>query len=287
MSPKSSPTKAAVPNNKAKRRPHNKSAAEEMPLAQAAAAHASQAAAASAASQTILDVQDIHTFIGQYHILQGVSVQARLGSITALLGRNGAGKTTTLKSILGLTPPRQGKVFFQGREIHSPLVHLPAYEIAALGIGFVPEHRAIFRDLSVAENLKIAERRPGDLARKQELIFSLFPDLKRLIHLPGTHLSGGQQQMLAIARALVPDNSLLLIDEPSEGLAPVIIESLMHAIRSLAANTTILLVEQNFLVASKLADSYIIIEEGRSVKTGQMADLIHDQATVQRYLGAA
>lgn len=231
----------------------------------------------------ILDVQDIHTFIGQYHILQGVSVQAPKGSITALLGRNGAGKTTTLKSILGLTPPRQGGVIFEDREIQG----MRSFDIAALGIGFVPEHRAIFRDLSVEENLKIAERKKGDYARKMEFIFSLFPDLKRLISLPGTNLSGGQQQMLAIARALVADNQLLLIDEPSEGLAPVLIEQLMKAIKQLSAESSVILVEQNFLVASKLAEHYVIIEEGRSVKHGKMKDLVDDEATIHRYLGAA
>ena len=231
----------------------------------------------------ILDVQDIHTFIGQYHILQGVTVQVPKGSITALLGRNGAGKTTTLKSILGLTPPRQGKVIFEDKEIQG----MSSFDIASLGIGFVPEHRAIFRDLSVEENLKIAERKKRDYARKQEFVFSLFPDLKRLISLPGTNLSGGQQQMLAIARALVPDNRLLLIDEPSEGLAPVLIEQLMEAIKQLSTKSSIILVEQNFLVASKLAEHYIIIEEGRSVKNGRMKDLVNDKATIQRYLGAA
>ena len=232
---------------------------------------------------TILDIQDIHTFIGQYHILQGVSVRVPKGSITALLGRNGAGKTTTLKSILGLTPPRQGKVVFEEREIQG----MRSFDIASLGIGFVPEHRAIFRDLSVEENLRIAERKKGDYARKQEFIFSLFPDLKRLITLSGTNLSGGQQQMLAIARALVADNHLLLIDEPSEGLAPVLIEQLMKAIRQLSAESTVVLVEQNFLVASKLAEYYVIIEEGRSVKEGKMKDLVNDKETIHRYLGAA
>lgn len=231
----------------------------------------------------LLEVGQIHTFIGQFHILQGVSLAVPKGAITALLGRNGAGKTTTLKSILGLTPPREGSVVFEGQAIHGRR----SFDIAALGIGFVPEHRAIFRDLSVAENLKIAERKKGDFARKEEFIFSLFPDLKRLIHLPGTNLSGGQQQMLAVARALVPDNKLLLIDEPSEGLAPVLIEQMMAAIQELAAETTVLLVEQNFVVASKLAQQYVIIEEGQSVKQGLMADLVDDRATIHRYLGAA
>jgi branched-chain amino acid transport system ATP-binding protein len=229
----------------------------------------------------ILEVQGIHTFIGQFHILEGVSLAAAAGSITAVLGRNGAGKTTTLKTVLGLTPPREGRVLFKGEEINGRR----PYDIAAMGIGFVPEHRAIFRDLTVRENLQIAERKKGDLARKEEFIFTLFPDLKRLIKLPGTNLSGGQQQMLAVARALVPDNELLLIDEPSEGLAPVIIEQMMAAIRQLSAHTTVLLVEQNFVVASKLAERYVIIDEGQTVKTGLMAELVRDQTTIRRYLG--
>lgn len=233
--------------------------------------------------ENLLEVRDVHTFIGQYHILQGVSLTLRKGGILALLGRNGAGKTTTLKTILGLTPPRQGEVSFGGQLIHE----MRSFDIAALGIGFVPEQRAIFRDLSVEENLKIAERKRGDLQRKQEMIFSLFPDLQRLIHLPGTHLSGGQQQMLAIARALVADNQLLLIDEPSEGLAPVVIEQMILAIQQLSVESTILLVEQNFIVASQLAEDYVIVEEGQSVKAGKMADLVKDEQTIQRYLGAA
>jgi len=233
--------------------------------------------------ENILEVQDIHTFIGQYHILQGVNVTVPKGSITALLGRNGAGKTTTLKSILGLTPPRQGKVTFEGHEVQG----MRSFEIASMGIGFVPEHRAIFRDLTVEENLKLAERKKGDYLRKKDFIVNLFPDLQRLIALPGTSLSGGQQQMLAIARALVADNRLLLIDEPSEGLAPVIIEHMMSAIRTLSKDSTVILVEQNFLVASQLAEYYVIIEEGRSVQAGRMKDLVNDKAAIHRYLGAA
>jgi branched-chain amino acid transport system ATP-binding protein len=231
----------------------------------------------------LLEVQDIHTFIGQFHILQGVSLAVPEGSITAVLGRNGAGKTTTLKSILGLTPPRQGRVVFAGQEIQGR----PAYEIAAMGVGYVPEHRAIFTDLTVAENLRIAERRRGDLDRKADFIFGLFPDLKRLYRLPGGHLSGGQQQMLAIARALVPDNRLLLIDEPSEGLAPILIQELMGAIRRLSEEVTVVLVEQNFQMASQLADRYVIIDDGRSVRSGPMSELLDDEETVRRYLGAA
>ncbi len=231
----------------------------------------------------LLEVRGIHTNIGQFHILEGVTVEVPAGGIVALLGRNGAGKTTTLKSILGLTPPRSGQVIFDGQEIQGRR----SFEIASLGIGFVPENRGIFRDLSVLENLKIAERRKGDLERKSGVIFELFPDLQRLIKLPGTHLSGGQQQMLAVARAMVPDNKLLLIDEPSEGLAPVIIEAMMEAIRKLSAHTTVVLVEQNFIVASQLAQRYVIVEEGRSVQSGDMSDLVKDKATIHRYLGAA
>ena len=231
----------------------------------------------------LLEVQNIHTFIGQYHILQGVDLRVPRGSITALLGRNGAGKTTTLKTILGLTPQRAGQVICDGHTVQG----MRSFEIASLGIGFVPEHRAIFRDLTVEENLKIAERVKGDYALKSEFIFGLFPDLKRFITLSGASLSGGQQQMLAIARALVADNRLLLIDEPSEGLAPVIIEHMISAIRQLSEQSTVVLVEQNFLVASQLAEYYVIIEEGRSVLSGLMKELVQDKATIHRYLGAA
>ena len=235
------------------------------------------------ASNDLLQVETIHTFIGQFHILEGVSLRVSRGSITALLGRNGAGKTTTLKSIIGLYAPRTGQILFDGRPINGR----PAYDIAALGIGYVPEHRAVFRDLTVEENLKIAERRKGDLARHSDLIFELFPDLKRFLRLPGGQLSGGQQQMLAIARALVPDNQLLLIDEPSEGLAPVIIESIVAALRKLSAHTTVLLVEQNFKMASDLADDYYILDDGQSVNSGRMIDLVNNAALISKYLGVA
>lgn len=234
-------------------------------------------------SAPVLVIDNIHTFIGQFHILEGVSVSVPQGSITVLLGRNGAGKTTTLKSVMGITPPSSGSIRFHGE----PLAGKASNTIAQLGIGFVPEHRAIFRDLTVKENLQIAERKRGDLARRGDLIFDLFPDLKRLYALPGGQLSGGQQQMLAVARALVPDNKLLLIDEPSEGLAPVIIEQLMRAIARLTDHAAVLLVEQNFRVASRLATQYVIIDEGQSVAQGAMADIVKDEALIQRYLGVA
>jgi branched-chain amino acid transport system ATP-binding protein len=231
----------------------------------------------------ILEVRDIHTFIGQFHILEGVSVTVDSGGITVLLGRNGAGKTTTLRSIIGLTPPARGSIHFDGKPINGKSTHA----IAQLGIGYVPEHRAIFKSLSVRENLQLAERARGDYIRKSDFIFELFPDLKRLIDLPGGKLSGGQQQMLAVARAMIPDNRLLLIDEPSEGLAPVIIEQLIAAIQRLSSQVSVLLVEQNFRVARKLAQHYVIIEEGRSPLTGLMRDLEQNPALIQRYLGVA
>ena len=232
---------------------------------------------------TILEVHEIHTFIGQFHILEGVSFDVSQGSVTVLLGRNGAGKTTTLRSIMGLLKASNGEIIFNGNS----LIGKPAYDIARLGIGYVPENRAIFRQLSVAENLKIAERRRGQLDGRIALIFDLFPDMERLYNWPAGQLSGGQQQMLAIARALVPDNSLLLIDEPSEGLAPVLIQQMMHAIRQLSDHTTVLLVEQNFRVASQLGDRYAIIEDGRSVHHGLMKNLVNDHELIQRYLGTA
>lgn len=238
---------------------------------------------AASSDSYVLEVQAIHTFIGQFHILEDVSVMVPKGSITVLLGRNGAGKTTTLRSIMGMTPPRQGKIVFEGQSLSGQR----PFTIAQMGIGYVPEHRAIFKGLSVRENLELAERKKGDLARKSDFIFELFPDLKRLYHLPGGSLSGGQQQMLAIARVLVPDNRLLLIDEPSEGLAPVIIEQLMSAIRKLSGQSTVLLVEQNFRMASKLADRYVIIDDGQSVGNGKMTDLVKDSGLIQRYLGVA
>lgn len=231
----------------------------------------------------LLEVKGIHTFINQFHILEGVDVSVYPGEIVVLLGRNGAGKTTTLRSIMGLADVRHGEITFESR----PITRMRPYKVAQLGIGYVPENRAIFTDLSVLENLKIAERKTGDLDQRIDFIYSIFPDLKRLSHLGGGQLSGGQQQMLAVARALVPENTLLLIDEPSEGLAPVLIEQMMGAIRQLSDHTTILLVEQNFRMASRLANRFVIIEEGKSVVAGEMAELVDNEALINKYLGAA
>lgn len=234
-------------------------------------------------ADALLEINDIHTFIGQFHILEGVSVRVPRGGITVLLGRNGAGKTTTLRSIIGLNTVSHGNILYRGESLLKQSVH----KITQRGIGYVPEHRAIFKELTVRENLEIAAREKDDVAKKRDLIFDLFPDLERLYDLPGGNLSGGQQQMLAIARALVPDNDLLLIDEPSEGLAPIIIEQLINAIKQLSADKTVLLVEQNYRVASLLADHYVIIDDGQSVVSGTMESLADNADLIQRYLGVA
>ncbi len=232
--------------------------------------------------EPLLELDEVNTYIGQFHILEGVSLAVQMGTVTVLLGRNGAGKTTTLRTIMGLTPPRSGRIVLAGQEIQGRAPH----HIAQLGIGYVPEHRGIFASLSVEENLRLAERQKGDLERKADLIFTLFPDLKRLIKLGGRNLSGGQQQMLAVARALVPDNKLLLVDEPTKGLAPVVVEAVMEAIHRLRETITVLLVEQNYLVASDVGEHYAIMDVGRVVSAGPMAELKAHPEIVERYLGA-
>jgi len=229
----------------------------------------------------VLELRGVHTFIGSFHILKGVSFRVEPGSLTALLGRNGVGKTTTLRTIMGLWPAAEGSIRFLGEEIRGR----PTHEIAAMGIGYVPEHRGIFRGLTVEENLRLAERRRGDLARRADWIFGLFPDLKAALKKPAGLLSGGQQQMLAIARALVPESRLLLIDEPSEGLAPMLVEQVMEAIHRLREEMPILLVEQNFHAIQHLADRYVLMEDGRVVRSGPMAELLGNREWLQRYLG--
>jgi branched-chain amino acid transport system ATP-binding protein len=230
---------------------------------------------------TLLKVEGLHTYIGQFHILQGVQMAVEAGGVTMLLGRNGAGKTTTLKTIIGLLAPSQGRVALGDRAIGG----LPAYEVARFGIGYVPEDRGVFVDLTVEENLMLAERKRGQLAARKSFLLDLFPDMGRFWNQKGGRLSGGQQQMLAISRALVPDNQLLLIDEPSKGLAPIIVEHLAQALNQLKSQTTIVLVEQNFWLASACGDRYTILDDGRTVHEGKMADLAGDEALQARYLG--
>jgi len=230
----------------------------------------------------ILSLQKVETYISQYHILQGINFEAKEGEVSVLLGRNGAGKTTTLKTIIGLTPASKGTITFEGKNV----TKLPPYDIANLGIGYVPEDQGIFAQLTVEENMKVAIRKETDsVMQKQAYILELFPDLKTFWKKPGGNLSGGQKQMLSMARAFVNDSKLLLIDEPSKGLAPIIIEKVMEAITEMKKHTSIVLVEQNFMMASKIGDTFTLIDDGRTVQTGPMRALIEDEQLKRKYLG--
>jgi branched-chain amino acid transport system ATP-binding protein len=231
----------------------------------------------------LLTLTGVVVSIGDNPVLHDVSLSVPKGALTVVFGRNGAGKTTTLRTIIGLLKHRSGQVVYAGEE----LGRYRPFERARMGIGFVPEQRAIFSDLTVEENLRIAERARGDLAAREDEIYTLFPDLYRLRSIGGTNLSGGQQQMLAIARALVPDNELLLVDEPFEGLAPVIVELLLEAFKRVAETRTVLMVEQNFRAASEIAQSAVVIAEGETVYEGAMADLFQRTDFVERYLGVS
>jgi branched-chain amino acid transport system ATP-binding protein len=230
----------------------------------------------------ILELEDVHTYIGQHHILQGVSFSVRADTVTVLLGRNGAGKTTTMQTIVGLLRPRRGLIRYDGRAIQGR----PPYEVVRLGLGYVPEGQGIFATLTVDENLKVAMLGdPVTTAARLQRVFDLFPDLLRFRRARAGTLSGGQKQMLAIARALVNRNRLLLIDEPSKGLAPIIVEHLITALREMKAEATILLVEQNFAMAAALGDDFYLIDDGRVVQGGPMDALVRDEALKRRYLG--
>jgi len=231
---------------------------------------------------SLLEIEDLHTYIGQHHILQGVSLRIRHDAVTVLLGRNGAGKTTTMRTVMGLLHPRRGVVRYDGHEIH----RLPPYEIARLGIGYVPEGQGIFATLTVDENLRVAQLSEGAPARERlQHIFGLFPDLERFRRARAGTLSGGQKQMLAIARAFINPNRLLLIDEPSKGLAPIIVEHLVEALSAMKRHATVLLVEQNFAMAQALGDDFYLIDDGRTVHQGSMASLAADDALKKKYLG--
>ncbi|NGP61781.1 ABC transporter ATP-binding protein [Paenibacillus thiaminolyticus] len=233
---------------------------------------------------TLLQVQGIETHIGQFHILQGVTFEVKAGEIMVVLGRNGAGKTTALRSIMGLNPVSRGEIRFQGERIEA----LPTHRIARQGIGYVPEDQGIFPELTVGETMRIAMRR-NDAGTKARLEWALelFPDLRAFWGRKSGLLSGGQKQMLAISRAYVNDNRLLLIDEPSKGLAPIMVEKLMQAIEQMKAKTTVLLVEQNFMMASRIGDRYVLMDEGRIVAAGTMAELRQDETIRRKYLGIA
>lgn len=233
-------------------------------------------------AEAILKAEGIHAFIGKHHILQGVSFEVHPGKVTVFLGRNGAGKSTTLRTIMGLLPPSQGTVLFKNRAIQ----HMKPYEISRLGIGFVPEDRGIFNLLTVEENFRVAMLQEDGKSREMmETIFEIFPDLKKFWKAKAGILSGGQKQMLAIARPLVNRNELLLIDEPSKGLAPIVIDHLIDSINKLKEYSVIILVEQNFYMASNLGDDFCLFDDGKTVHKGEMKELVQNEELKKRYLG--
>jgi len=230
----------------------------------------------------LLELKEIHTFYGKSYILQGISLNVNQDEVVCLLGRNGAGKTTTIKSIIGIVHPKLGSIKFKGEEI----VRKEPYEIARLGIGYVPEDRRVFPDLTVKENLEVMPQR--NVSKQEgwsvEKIFHLFPGLDKLQKSKGMELSGGEQQMLTIARTLMGNPEILLLDEPSEGLAPLIVKELEKLIRRIKDHTTILLVEQNSRFATKLSDRGYIIEKGKVHFEGNIEDLKKNSEIKERYL---
>ncbi|MGH7419582.1 MAG: ABC transporter ATP-binding protein [Candidatus Rokuibacteriota bacterium] len=229
----------------------------------------------------MLDVESIHTYYGDSHVLHGVSLRVGPGEAVALLGRNGAGKTTAIRSIVGFTPPRDGRVVFEGQAIE----RWPAYRIARRGLALVPQGRRIFAPLSVRENLVLGARSSGWTL---ERVFALFPRLREREGQSGGTLSGGEQQMLAIGRALLTNGRLLLLDEPSEGLAPLIVREIGRILLALKAERmSLLLVEQNYHLALRLADRVYVMNKGQIVYEGTPAGLEADEEIKRRYLGVA
>jgi branched-chain amino acid transport system ATP-binding protein len=231
---------------------------------------------------SLLEVDDIHTYYGESHILEGVSLSVEDGETVALIGRNGVGKTTTLRSVLQLTAPRSGSVTYRGEE----LVGRRTHEVADLGVGWIPEERRVFSQLSVAENVRVAVPAGGDVDAALDLAFETFPALAERRDADAGALSGGQQQMLAIARGLVGDNDLLLIDEPSEGLAPQIVADVAEAVQAAAVDATVLLVEQNLPLAMDLADRFYLLDNGQVVEEGAATSGVTDDERIRRYLSA-
>ncbi len=230
----------------------------------------------------LLQLDGVHTHIGRYHILHGVDLTVEEGRVTMLLGRNGAGKTTTLRTIMGLWHASQGTVKLADKNIES----LSTPDIAISGIGYVPETMAVFSDLTVKENLILAAREGALDDKRLEWIFGFFPALKKFWLSRAGTLSGGQKQMLSIARAIIEPRRLLLIDEPTKGLAPAIVGALIECLADLKARgSTILLVEQNVRVAEAIGDNVAVMDNGRIVHAGSMADLVADPALQQRLLG--
>ncbi|MFC7080812.1 ABC transporter ATP-binding protein [Halorussus caseinilyticus] len=231
---------------------------------------------------TLLEVENAHTYYGESHILEGVSLEVQAGEVVALVGRNGVGKTTTLRTILQLTPPREGTVRYRGEDLTGRETH----EVADEGVGWIPEERRIFTQLSVEENVRVAVPSGNDVDEALDLAFETFPDLREFADRDAGNLSGGQQQMLALARGLVGDNDLLLVDEPSEGLAPLIVERVAEALADAAEDTTLLLVEQNLPLALDLADRFYVLDNGQVVEEGNADETSADDERLRRYLSA-
>lgn len=239
-------------------------------------------------TDNLLTLHDVHTHIGAYHILHGVDLVVPKGQLTMLLGRNGAGKTTTLRTIMGLWHASRGKVMFGQRDITA----LTTPDIAGLNIAYVPENMGIFSDLTVKENMLLAARTAKRASQMDEVrlkwIFKLFPAVEKFWNHPAGKLSGGQKQMLAVARAIVEPRDLLIVDEPSKGLAPAIINNMIDAFSELkVSGTTILLVEQNINFAKRLGDSVAVMDNGRVVHAGSMRALADDEVLQQSLLGLA
>jgi branched-chain amino acid transport system ATP-binding protein len=226
---------------------------------------------------SIVAVHDLHVFLGESHILQGISFDVPEGGVTALLGRNGVGKTTTLRALMGLVD-RQGAIELAGADIRSA----PTHKIVRRGVGYVPEDRDVFSALTVDENLRLAER---DSEPRYDLVYDLFPELRQRGRQAAGTLSGGQQQMLAIGRALLNDNRVLLVDEPTKGLSPLLVTEVAMVLERVSELTTVLLVEQNLGVVKRVARDVVVLDTGRVVHIGPADELLEDKSLIQRMLG--